>query len=95
LERGETKVHWMAWDKLLMPNGLEGMGFRDLQLFNQALLARQPWRVIQFLESICARLLRAKYYTRGELIDMVFLGDAPPTWRAIEHGLTLVKKGII
>jgi hypothetical protein len=32
---------------------------------------------------------------RGELIDMVFLGDAPPIWRAIEHGLALVKKGII
>jgi hypothetical protein len=26
---------------------------------------------------------------------MVFLGDGPSTWRAIEHGLALVKKDII
>jgi hypothetical protein len=62
---------------------------------NQALLARQAWRVIQFLESLCARLLRAKYYPHGELIDMVFPGDASPSWHGIEDGMALVKKGII
>jgi hypothetical protein len=62
---------------------------------NQALLARQAWRVIQFLESLCARLLRAKYYPHGELIDTVFPGDASPSWHGIEDGLALVKKGII
>jgi hypothetical protein len=28
-------------------------------------------------------------------VDTVFPGEASPTWRAIEHGLELVKRGII
>jgi hypothetical protein len=94
-EVGQRKIHLLAWDKLLMSKGLGGMGFRDLRLFNQALLARQAWRLIQFPDSLCAQLLRAKYYPRVELIDTTFPVDASPTWRAIEHGLELVKKGII
>jgi hypothetical protein len=77
----------------MLPKGLGGVGFRDLCLFNQALLARQAWRLIQFPDSLCVRLLKAKYFQRGELIDMVFPKDASPTWRAIEHGLELLKKG--
>jgi hypothetical protein len=26
-EAGHRKVHWLAWDKLLMPNGLGGIDF--------------------------------------------------------------------
>jgi hypothetical protein len=71
------------------------MGFRDLRLSNQALLVRQAWRLPQFLESLCAQLLRAKYYPRGNLTDTAFPKEASPTWLAIEYGLELVKKGII
>jgi hypothetical protein len=44
-----------------------GIGFRDLRLFNQALisLAKQGWRLIYYPDSSCARLLKAKYYPRG------------------------------
>jgi hypothetical protein len=92
---GQRKVHWIAWEKLLMPKGQGGLGFRDMKLFNQALLARQAWSLIQFPKSLCARFLKAKYYPSGELIDMVFMDDSSPTWRAVEHGLSLVKQGII
>jgi hypothetical protein len=39
-------------------------------------------------------LTRAKYYL-GDLISTVFPSDALPTWKSIEHGLTLMRKGII
>jgi hypothetical protein len=94
-EAGRRKIHWISWDKLLMPKSFGDMGFRDLRLFNQALLARQAWRILQFPESLCAQVLRAKYYPQGELTDTAFLVEASPTWLAIIHGLELLKKGII
>ena len=72
-----------------------GMGFRDIELFNLALLARQAWRLIEFPDSLCAQVLRAKYYPSGNITDTVFTGNGSSTWLAIEHGLELVKQGYI
>jgi hypothetical protein len=94
-EGGQRKVHWLAWEKLLLPKCLGGLGFRDMRLFNQALLARQAWCLIQHSDSLCAQLLKAKYYPCGDLIDTVFPSDTSAMWRSIEHGLDLLKKGLI
>lgn len=40
-KHGKRKTHWLAWERLLKPKGSGGMRFRDLKLFNQALLARE------------------------------------------------------
>jgi hypothetical protein len=66
-----------------------------MRLFNQALLARQAWRLIKFPDTLCAQLLKAKYYPNGSLIDTVFAGNGSPTWHAIEYGLELLKRDII
>lgn len=92
---GKHKTHWCSWERMLRTKTQGGLGFRDMKAFNQALLARQSWRLIQFPDSLCARILKAKYYPRGHLIDTVFTGNASPTWRAVEHGLELLKKGLI
>ena len=94
-EDGHHKVHWMAWDKLTKPKRGGGIGFRDMHLFNQALLARQGWRLLQKPDSLCAKVLKSKYYPNGELLDTVFASDASQSWRGIEFGLELLKKGLI
>ena len=92
---GQRKVHWMSWERMTSPKRAGGIGFRDMRLFNQALLARQAWRLLEFPNSLCAQVLKAKYYPNGILTDTVFTGNGSSTWHAIEYGLELLKKGII
>jgi hypothetical protein len=94
-ENGKRKTHWVAWDTMLRPKECGGIGFRDMRLFNQALLARQAWRLIQYPETLCAQLLKAKYFPNGSLIDTVFTGNGSSSWHAIEYGLELLKQGVI
>ena len=94
-EKGRRKVQWIPWEKLVLPKGLGGMGFKDLRLMNQALLARQAWRLVAFPDSLCARVSKAKYYPNSKLLDRAPAGDASQTWRAIEYGLELLKQGVI
>jgi ribonuclease HI len=94
-EENQRKVHWSAWDNLIKPKAKGGLGFRDISLFNQALLARMAWRLIQRPNSLCARVLKARYYPHGNILDTVFASDPSPAWKGVEHGLELLKKGII
>jgi hypothetical protein len=94
-DENKRKVHWEAWDVLTRPKNFGGVGFRDLKLLNQAMLARQCWRIISKPDSLCARLLKSIYYPRGNFLDTVFRQDASPSWRGIEYGLKLLKEGLI
>jgi hypothetical protein len=39
-----------------------GIGFRDLRLFNLAMLGKQGWRLIENPDSLCARVLKGRYF---------------------------------
>ena len=93
--QGKRQTHWISWDKFTKSKGDGGLGFRDLKLFNQALLARQAWRLVDRPDALCARVLKAKYFPNGNLMDTTFPCDQSQTWKAIVHGLELLKKGVL
>jgi len=64
----EKCMHWLSWETLVSPKAEGGLGFRDLHSFNMAMLAKQGWRIIQNPTSLCARILKAKYFPNTHLL---------------------------
>ena len=85
----------MAWWKLCIPKGEGGMGFRDLYSFNLAMLAKQCWRLITDPDSLVARVLKAKYFPNGSILDVTPKNGSSFTWQSILKGLDTFKKGYI
>ena len=82
----KKKMHWFAWWRLCIPKKEGGLGFRDLHSFNLALLTKQCWRLIQNPESLCAQVLKAKYYPDGDILKAGPKRGSSYTWQSIVVG---------
>ena len=91
----QNPMHWLSWDKLIQPKAMGGLGFRDMYSFNIAMLSRQGWRLIQNPNSLCARILKARYYSNTSVLEAVEHDGISYAWRSILHGINLVKHGYI
>ncbi|KAI5328745.1 hypothetical protein L3X38_028142 [Prunus dulcis] len=67
----ETKVHWVSWKSLGISKIEGGMGFRSLQEFNLAFLAKQRWRIPDKPNSLWVRVLKGRYFPNGDFRDAV------------------------
>jgi hypothetical protein len=80
---------------MCVPKKKVGMGFRDLHYFNLAMLAKQCWRLLCELESLCAQVLQAKYFPSEDLLNGELKKGSSYTWQSIWAGIQTFKKGYI
>lgn len=70
------------------------LGFRDLGCFNQAMLAKQGWRLLIYGETLTSRVLKARYFRRCSFLDATFGNNPSFIWRSILWGRELLQRGI-
>jgi hypothetical protein len=91
----QKHMHWFAWWKMCVPKKEGGMGFKDLHCFHLAMLAKQCWRLLSDPDSICARVLRAKYFPLGDILNCLLKKGSSYTWQSIWVGIQTFKRGHI
>jgi len=93
---GESRgMHWMAWNKLCNSKMEGGLGFRDVDDFNSALLAKQLWRLISFPDSLFAKVFKGRYFRKSNPTENIKSYSPSDGWRSICLARSLVCKGII
>lgn len=87
-------VHWKSWDQMCKRKEEDGMGFRKFGCFNQALIAKQIWRIICKLDSLVARIFKSRYFRNGDIM-MTSLGSNPSfVWKSLCWGRELLREGL-
>ncbi|XP_019099689.1 PREDICTED: uncharacterized protein LOC109132510 [Camelina sativa] len=87
-------ISWIAWKRLQYAKKEGGLGFRDLEKFNDALLAKQAWQILKFPNSFFAKVMKARYFPDSSILDATPKKSQSYGWSSILSGLDLLKKGI-
>lgn len=60
-----------------------GLGFRDLGMFNQAMLAKVSWRIVRNLKSLISKILRGRYFINSDFLNAPLGNNPSYRWRSI------------
>ncbi|KAL5575135.1 hypothetical protein UlMin_016834 [Ulmus minor] len=90
----KRRMHWCSWEKLCSHKLDGGMGFRDLRLFNKAILAKQAWRIHTHPTSLAARVLQGFYFHQSSFLQVKARSSSSFVWRSILWGRELYKQGL-
>jgi hypothetical protein len=91
----KRKIHWVNWRKTCKAKSKGGMGFKDLRAFNEALLAKQGWRLITKPSSLIARIFKAKYYPNCDFLKAKQSQNTSYSWHSIIKASWILKKGCL
>ena len=81
----------MKWTKLCKPKCEGGMGFHELEKFNEALLAQQVWRLTSNQDSLFYRFFRANFFPNGSIFDAKEKNGSY-AWRSILKGREVIMR---
>lgn len=91
---GVRKISWVAWDKLTLPLSAGGLGFKEIVDFNEALLAKLSWRILEDPHSLLSRMMKGKYFPSSSFMDSKVPKNSSHGWSGIVAGKEVLKQGL-
>lgn len=64
----EKGIHWKKWESLRSSKSYGGLGFKNIEVFNNTMLAKQ-WRVLKNGDSLATQILKSKYFKNTSVLD--------------------------
>ncbi|CAN6707535.1 unnamed protein product [Malus baccata var. baccata] len=90
---GDNKIHWVSKKVLGLLKNLGGLGLRNFMEFNDALLAKQCWRLLCDPSSLWARVMKARYFPNCSFLEAKKGGRASWAWSSLLSGRDLLIQG--
>ena len=89
----EDKVGVGELEEIMQIKALWGMGFRNLQAFNLALLAKQGWQILSNPNPLMGKVYKAKYFPYDDILNAKLGSNLSYAWRSIFNSLEVIRKG--
>ncbi|KAL0723200.1 hypothetical protein Bca4012_037799 [Brassica carinata] len=90
----KKKMAWVSWDRMATPNCVGGFGFRELETFNDALLAKLGWRIMNKPDALLSRVLKGKYFWDCSSLEISPKQASSHGWVGIMQGKTVLESGM-
>ena len=91
---GQRKIHWKSWEILCKLKSEEGMGFKDLVRFNEAMLAKQIWRLQTEKEFLLYKVFSTKYFPLGSVFE-ARSSTGSFAWQSLLKARHVIEKGML
>lgn len=85
----------MKWEKLCEAKEVGGLGFKEIEKFNDALLAKQVWRMINNPGSLCHRVFRARFFPDCYILEAKDSSVGSYAWKSILSARNVIRKGMV
>ncbi|XP_041017914.1 uncharacterized mitochondrial protein AtMg00310-like [Juglans microcarpa x Juglans regia] len=94
-QENKGRINWCPWNQMKSSKIIGGLGSRDLEFFNMAMLAKQGWRLVQNSGSLAAKIISTKYYPNGNFLQATIKRIASYIWRSIHYAEALLETGLM
>ena len=87
------KIHWVKWGVMCDPKSEGGMGFKELSFFNEALLAKQTWCLLQNKNSLFYRVFKTRFFPDCSIMEAKEGHGGSYAWKSILKGRSVIERG--
>jgi hypothetical protein len=94
----KRKFHVVAWDKIIVPKAMGGLGLRKLDVMNKACLSKLSWKLQTGSSDLWCHVLRGKYKMENELNNRACRGTGSSLWKtlmALNHVIQMFSYWIV
>ena len=71
------------------------MGFKEIEKFNDALLAKQVWQMINNTDSLCHRVFKARFFPDYSILEARDSIVGSYVWKSIISARDVIRRGMV